>query len=61
MTTDYVIVQVEAWHRDSTHPNGLDYVAAHDLVTRVQTTALGRLYADDAGDIVYESRYFRTE
>ena len=47
MTTDYVIVQVEAWHRDSTHPNGLDYVAAHDLVTRVQTTALGRLYADE--------------
>jgi len=59
--SDYVIVTQEPWHRDATHPNGLDYEDANTLISRLQQTALGRLYINDQGDIVYESRYFRTQ
>lgn len=60
MTNDYVIVQDEAWHKSATKPNGLDYQDANTLVSRLQQTALGRLYIDDQGNVVYESRYYRT-
>ena len=59
--SDYVISQAEAFHKDTTHLNGLDYIDANSLVTRVQNTALGRLYIDEEGNVVYESRYFRTQ
>jgi hypothetical protein len=40
---------------------GYDYQAAKDALEKVVKTALGRLYVDEEGNIVYESRLVRVE
>ncbi|MCJ7744111.1 MAG: hypothetical protein MUO99_06075 [Dehalococcoidales bacterium] len=50
-----------AFHTDGTHPEGYDYQTAKDALEKVAKTALGRLYVDEEGNIVYESRLVRVE
>jgi hypothetical protein len=49
-----------AFKKDETHPEGLDYQSAGELLRRVVETGQGRAYTDPDGNLVYESRYHRT-
>jgi len=57
MYTDKTITN--AFHKDETHPLGYDFVTADELVKKIVDTALGRLYMDEAGNLIYESRHHR--
>jgi len=48
-----------AFHKDGTHPEGFDYQSAQELINRIMDTSLGRLYINELGDVVYESRFHR--
>jgi hypothetical protein len=48
-----------AFNKDDTHPEGFDFVPADELLRRIADTALGRLYINSLGDMVYESRHHR--
>jgi len=39
--------------------NGYDYQPAHELLKRIVETGEGRLYINEKGDLVYESRFHR--
>jgi len=39
--------------------NGYDYQTAQELLKRIADTAEGRLYIDESGSLVYESRFHR--
>ena len=38
---------------------GLDYQTALELLNRISDTAQGRLYIDESGNVVFESRFHR--
>ncbi len=38
---------------------GFDYVSAQELLKRIADTGEGRLYIDERGKVVYESRFHR--
>jgi hypothetical protein len=48
-----------AFNKDETHPNGFDFISADELFRRLTESALGRLYINGQGYVVYESRYHR--
>lgn len=39
--------------------NGYDYQSAGELLKRIADTGEGRLYFDQSGELVYESRFHR--
>lgn len=39
--------------------NGFDYQPAQELLKRIADTGEGRLYIDESGNVVYESRFHR--
>jgi len=39
--------------------NGYDYQPGHELLKRIVDTAGGRLYVNESGQVVYESRLHR--
>ena len=56
----YTIVKTDAFSRGEGE-EGYDYQAAKDGLEKVAKTALGRLYVDEEGNVVYESRLVRVE
>ena len=53
------ITVASAFAKTETHPEGLDYQTALELLNRISDTAQGRLYIDESGNIVFESRFHR--
>jgi hypothetical protein len=47
------------FNRGEEHPNGYDFVTADELLKKIVDTSVGRLYIDETGYIVYESRHHR--
>jgi hypothetical protein len=39
--------------------NGFDYQSANELLKRVADTGEGRIYINESGELVYESRFHR--
>lgn len=56
----YTIIVTDAFSKGEDE-EGYDYQAAKDALEKVVKTALGRLYVDEEGNIVYESRLVRVE
>ena len=53
------ITVASAFAKTETHPEGLDYQTALELLNRISDTAQGRLYIDESGNVVFESRFHR--
>jgi|GEM_PF-4152345 len=53
------VTVASAFKKSDTHPEGLDYLTAQELLARIADTGLGRCYIDENGNVVYESRFHR--
>ena len=49
----------DAFHKTTTQAQGYDYITALELLKRIADSAVGRVYVDANGDLVYESRFHR--
>lgn len=56
----YTFYDTVAFPSGEGHEEGYDYQTADELLRRVQNTAIGRVYIDERGYLVYESRFTRT-
>jgi hypothetical protein len=41
------------------HPEGFDFVTAEELLKRIADASVGRVYINESGYVVYESRHHR--
>jgi len=53
------VTVASAFHKSDTTPEGFDYQSAEELLKRIADTGEGRLYIDESGNVVYESRFHR--
>ena len=53
------VTVASAFHKDETHPEGYDYSTADSLLKNIAEAAVGRVYMDASGNMVYESRFHR--
>lgn len=58
--SDYTIETYDAFHTGEGGV-GYDYKTARDALEEVAKTADGRLYVDEEGKLIYESRLVRVE
>jgi len=54
----YTIETTSAFDKGE-NEEGYDYQAAEDLLKDIQKRSVGRIYVDDTGNIIYESRFAR--
>jgi hypothetical protein len=53
------IAVASAFAKTETHPEGLDYQTALELLNNITDIAQGRLYVDASGNLTFESRFHR--
>jgi len=49
----------DAFHKTTLETLGFDYITALELLKRIADSAVGRVYVDANGNLVYESRFHR--